>query len=282
MLTVGGGTLSVSAGLNVGSAPQSTGTVWVIGGQVMAASTSLVIGNGSGIGQMTISNGSVQANSLVLTNGANSRLALIGGALSSGGTVVTNTQRFIVGNGSSAATFNLMGGTHWFGNGLEIANGSILTGCGTVNGTVSVDPGAHVVAACGTLTFLGTVANNGTARALNGSVLNFGGAVVNNGVIDALNGGVTFSSPPTGNGAVLTTNCVPTITAIQKVGADIHVSFTTCTNGPYAVEYETDLVTGSWTALTNATATANIMTITDSGAALLPERFYRVNLVVPP
>ena len=57
---------------------------------------------------------------------------------------------------------------------------------------------------------------------------------------------------------------------------------TGASNAMYAVDYETGLVAGSWTTLTNTTGTGRIMTVTDSGAALLTQRFYRVNLVVPP
>jgi T5SS/PEP-CTERM-associated repeat protein len=277
-LTVAGGTLMLNAGLIVGA-----GTIWVSGGQLLAPSSSIVVGS-NGIGQIVISNGTVQANSLVLTNGANSQFALIGGGLSSGGTVVTNSQCFLVGNGSSAATFTMAGGAHWFGNGLEIASNATLTGCGVINGAVTVDAGAHAVATCGALTFSNTVTinGNGVVRASNGSVVNFAGPVVNNGAIDALNGGVNFSSPPSGTGYVLTASCLPVVTAIQHAGSDIHISFTTGASAPYAVSYETDLISGSWTTLTNVTGSGGIMTITNSGATLLPRRFYRVNLVVPP
>jgi T5SS/PEP-CTERM-associated repeat protein len=275
-LRVAGGSLTVSVPVYVGA-----GSVWVSAGQLQAAS--LLLGyNNYGVGQMTISNGSVQANSLILTNGANSQIALVGGTLESGGTVVTNTQRFVVGNGSSPATFGILGGTHWFGTGLEIGNSATLTGCGTINGSVIIDLGAHSVATCGKLTFAGPVTINGVARALNGSVLSFNGAVVNNGAIDVLNGSATFSVPPTGTGYILTTNCLPAIASIQQVGPDIHISFTTGTNAPYTVSYETDLVTGTWTTLTNVTGTGGTSTVIDSGATLLPKRFYRVNLVVPP
>ncbi len=277
-LTVAGGNLTSSGPVNVGA-----GSLWVSGGQLQVPS--LVIGyNNYGVGKLTISNGSVQVNSLVLTNGANSQIALVGGSLSSGGTVVTNTQGFVVGNSINAATFAMAGGTHWFANGLEVANNATLTGCGTINGTVTIDAGAHAVATCGTVTFGNTVTinGNGVVRALNGSTLSFSGPVVNNGAIDVLNGSATFNSPPTGTGYILTTNCLPVITSIQRVGSDIHVSFTTGANAPYAVNYKTDMVTATWTILTNVTGTGGSVTIVDSAAALQPKRFYQVNLVVPP
>jgi filamentous hemagglutinin len=276
-LTVAGGALTANAGLIVG-----TGTVWVSNSGQLLVPSSLVIGS-NGIGQLTISSGLVQANSLVLTNGAQSQIALVGGVLNSGGTVVTNGQNFLVGNGSSAATFAMGGGTHWFGNGLEIANKATLTGCGVINGAVTVDAGAHAVATCGALTFSNnvTINGNGVVRVSNGSVVNFAGPVVNNGAIDALNGPVNFSSPPTGTGYVLTSGCVPVITAIQRVGPDIHISFTTSNGVPYAVSYKTDMVTGTWTPLTNVTGTGGTNTVVDSGATLQPQRFYQVNLVVP-
>ena len=239
-LTVAGGTLTLNAGLIVG-----TGAVWVSGGQLLAPSSSIVVGS-NGIGQMIISNGTVQANSLVLTNGANSQFALIGGALSSGGTVVTNSQRFLVGNGSSAATFSMAGGAHWFGNGLEIANNGILTGCGTINGNVTIDSGGTVLASCGTLTFDGIVANNGTMRANGGSVLESYGPVVNNGTIDIINGATNFHGGFVNNGTVLTASSVK-ISQVSQSGQGFVVHIPSVAGHTYQLQYTTSLTPATWT-----------------------------------
>lgn len=67
------------------------------------------------------------------------------------------------------------------------------------------------------------------------------------------------------------------ITSLVIVGPDVKISFTTTNGVSYTVEYENDLVAGSWSTLTNnIPGTGGIITITDSGAAELPQRFYRV------
>ncbi|HVM62499.1 MAG TPA: hypothetical protein VMV72_16690, partial [Verrucomicrobiae bacterium] len=84
------------------------------------------------------------------------------------------------------------------------------------------------------------------------------------------------------SGFILTSNCFPVITSIQRAGSDIHVSFTTCANAPYVVSYRTDMVTGTWTPLASVTGTGGIVTVPDVGAALQPKRFYQVSLAIPP
>jgi hypothetical protein len=281
-LTVAGGALTVSSGLIVG-----TGTAWVNGGQLLAPSSSIVIGS-NGIGQMTISSGLVQANSLVLTNGANSQFAFPGGALSSGGTVVTNSQNFLVGNGSSAATFNLMGGVHWFGNGLEIASNATLSGCGTINGDVLVDAGGTVLANCGgTLTFMGSLINNGIMHAENGSVLESYDPVVNNGIIDIMDGTTNFQDTFFNNGTVVNASYFKVI-SMAKQTSDINLIWTTVGGRSYVVQTNAPQPNGSYinnfTDLSAAVAipgttlgSTNFLDI--GGATNTPARYYRVRLV---
>ena len=65
-------------------------------------------------------------------------------------------------------------------------------------------------------------------------------------------------------------------------GSDVKISFTTTNGLPYAVEANSNLTTGSWNVLTNSIAgTGGIVTFTDSGAATLPQRFYKVGPVTP-
>ena len=55
----------------------------------------------------------------------------------------------------------------------------------------------------GALTFTGIVTNNGSLRAVNGSVLESYGPVVNNGVINVIAGQTNFHSGFVNNGVVL-------------------------------------------------------------------------------
>jgi hypothetical protein len=67
------------------------------------------------------------------------------------------------------------------------------------------------------------------------------------------------------------------ITSLVIIGSDVKISFTTTNGVSYSVDYNNDLVTGSWNTLTNnITGTGGIVTIMDSGAAELLRRFYRI------
>ena len=70
------------------------------------------------------------------------------------------------------------------------------------------------------------------------------------------------------------------VTAVQVIGTNALVSFTTCASKTYRVETNGDLAVSSWATLTNnVPGTGNIVTITDTGGALPPKRFYRVKLL---
>ncbi len=72
------------------------------------------------------------------------------------------------------------------------------------------------------------------------------------------------------------------VTSLVITGSDVKISFTTTNGLPYAVEANSNLTTGSWNVLTNSIAgTGGIVTFTDSGAAALPQRFYKVGPVTP-
>jgi hypothetical protein len=67
------------------------------------------------------------------------------------------------------------------------------------------------------------------------------------------------------------------ITSLVITGPDVKIGFTTTNGVSYTVEANSDLATGSWSVLTgNISGTGGIITFTDSGAALLPQRFYKV------
>jgi len=81
------------------------------------------------------------------------------------------------------------------------------------------------------------------------------------------------------------------ITAIERVNTNILVSFTTCSNRTYGVDYALEILLPlfggpplpiDWHALTNGIAgTGSIVTFTDVGAAALPRKFYRVRVTLP-
>ncbi len=176
----------------------------------------------------------------------------------------------------------MLGGVHSFANGMEVLNSAVLSGCGTINGSVLVDAGGAVVANCGgTLTFTGIVTNNGVWTALNGSTFESYGPVVNNGLINVLNGNTNFHAGFVNNGIVLTSNSIPQIISITAAGSNIEVQFTTAAKLLYILEYTSDLVASNWTPLIGFTGPGGNVTVTDFNALLQPQRFYRVHMMVP-
>ena len=62
-----GGTMSVASLLDIGELAGSTGVVWITGGDLEATNLPTLIGN-AGVGQMTISNGTVTASRVMVSN----------------------------------------------------------------------------------------------------------------------------------------------------------------------------------------------------------------------
>jgi len=180
------------------------------------------------------------------------------------------------------ATFRLLGGVHSFANDLRIRTNAFLIGCGTISGNVVVDAGGTVLADCGgTLTFTGSVTNNGVMKAVNGSTLESYGVVVNNGLINVLSGNTNFHAGFVNNGLVLSVDSIPQIVSIRTVGNDVEIRFTTSNGATYIPEYRTNMVSGSWISLPSVVALGGTTGMIDLGAALVPQKFYRVRLEVP-
>ncbi len=248
-MLIDGGTLSVVSLLHVGEDPDSTGVVWMTGGDLLATNNTTFIGN-DGVGQMTISNGTVTASRVVVSNSSNpGTLSIQGGTLTGPLTISpqgrfvfgqgqltvmattnSNGQPFVVGDGIHAATMTLLGGTHAFDAGLTVNAGAMLNGCGTINGAV-INLGT-ITNECGTLNFAGLVTNNGTIVVSSGASTFFAGPVVNNGLINANNGTVSFSTYPVGPGTVLAPPPVAGFTASPTMGtAPLLVNFTDASSG---------------------------------------------------
>ena len=301
-LTMVAGQMTVSSLLEIGFTSGSAGSVWISGGQLTATTLPTTIGN-QGAGQMSISNGIVTMADVVVGNSSNpSTLTLTGGTLTvntlvlpnpssqfnfTGGWLnalgITNSngQMLTLGNGVTATTLNLLGGISSLGNGLEIHNNATLTGCGTINGNVTVDSGGTVLANCGTLTFTGIVINNGTMRANGGSVMESYGPVVNNGTIDIINGTTNFHGGFVNNGTVLTASSVKISQVSQSVQGFV-VQIPSVTGHTYQLLYTTSLTPATWTP-TGASQSGNggVLTFTDTGGAANPQRFYRVEVTAP-
>jgi hypothetical protein len=284
-LTIAGGSISVSSTMGIGALSNAVGFVQVSGGNLavtnISATGQLVVGQ-MGTGTFAQSGGVVTVDQLLVNNSNKSVFGFSSGVFNTKSTTVNNAQTFFVGDGTDAATYHLLGGIHSFANGLEVRSNAVLSGCGTINGSVVVDAGGAILADCGgTLTFTGIVTNNGSWTAINGSVLEAYGPVVNNGLINVIDGNTNFHGGFVNNGIVLDSESIPRIISVTVVGSDVQVQFTTDTNLTYVLEYTSDLVTGNWTPLVGFTGPGGDVIVTDFEAALQTQRFYRVHLVVP-
>ncbi len=285
-LLVAAGQFSVASNMLAGVLHGASGVIQITGGSLSITNQSetaqLVVGL-AGLGTFAQSGGAVTVDQLLVTNGASSVFSLSSGMFNTSATTINNGQTFDVGDGNDSATYHLLGGVHSFANSSEVRNNAVLSGCGTINGAVLVDPGGLVRADCGgTLTFTGVVTNNGVIVAANGSTVESYGSVVNNGTIDAITGNTSFHAGFVNNGAVLTTNSVPRIISITATDSNIQVQFTTATNLTYVFEYTGDLLAGSWIPLVGFTGLGGNVTVTDFNALVQTQRFYRVRLVVSP
>jgi len=121
------------------SASSSNNVVAIFSGNLIVANS-----DGSGVlgirrGSLTLSNGTVFADMLVVTNGAKSVLTFQSGNLSVSSSIINNGQQFVVGTGAGTATLQLRGGTHSFANGLLLTTNATLTGSGQINSSVTND-----------------------------------------------------------------------------------------------------------------------------------------------
>jgi hypothetical protein len=170
--TVAGGVVALPSSFNGFSVGVNggTGVVSQIGGQIILTNTDLNIGGlfSPAVGRMTISNGTTQARyvyvggqgdgngtvtlaggMLLATNllvNATSQVIFNSGTLQTWSSAMANNQPFVVGNGSAAAVYQLLGGTNALPKGLRIASNATLTGTGRIIGSVTnsgaIDPGA--------------------------------------------------------------------------------------------------------------------------------------------
>ena len=126
-MTIAGGTATVLSHFTVGQlgSPVSTGAVWIMGGQLTMLNQTAIIGN-SGVGQMTISNGTVAAGAVVVGNGSNpGSLTVAGGAMTMGGLTIGDC------GGTMTGTVTITGGNVFVTNAthnavLEVRSGRLV------------------------------------------------------------------------------------------------------------------------------------------------------------
>ncbi|MBM3889163.1 MAG: PEP-CTERM sorting domain-containing protein, partial [Verrucomicrobia bacterium] len=120
----------------------------VTGNQITVSGGNLLVTNSTGggaldilRGTLTLNSGTVTVNRLYATNGASSVVAFNGGTLNTAGSIVSNGVSFTVGDGTSPATFNLLGGTHRFADGFSVSSNATLMGAGTIQGDMTLAGG---------------------------------------------------------------------------------------------------------------------------------------------
>jgi T5SS/PEP-CTERM-associated repeat protein len=217
-VVLAGGATLLSSNLVIGTGQLSTGQVVVAGG-------SLSITNPGGTACLNIPNGSLALNAgtltadqIFLTNTAG-QFAFNSGTLQAMALMVSNGLPFVVGDGSSPATLQLLGGTYTFADGLVISSNATVTGCGTI---------------------FGQLANYGT----------------------------------------IATNCGPmvVIKSIGKAGPLVTLSFTSLSGSNHIVEYKDALNATNWTAiLPGMVGDGSVMTNWDTNATG-QGRFYRIRV----
>ena len=95
-------------------------------------------------GSLVFNGGVITADQLLLTNGALSTFNFNTGTLNTRAAAVANGSLFTVGNGSSTATYNMSGSTtnlHSFADGFNVPANALLTGNGTISGTLVISSG---------------------------------------------------------------------------------------------------------------------------------------------
>ncbi|MCX6997829.1 MAG: PEP-CTERM sorting domain-containing protein [Kiritimatiellaeota bacterium] len=145
------GAVTVGGNLLVGSMASATNNrVLVAGGNLNVAGT-LDIRNGA----LEVDSGSVVANSLLATNGANSAVHFNGGVAEFRAMTISGSDApTTIGNGASAMTLSL-NGPGAFQGGLNLASNATLSGSGLINDAVTVSAGGILSPgnSPGTLTF---------------------------------------------------------------------------------------------------------------------------------
>jgi hypothetical protein len=225
-------------------------------------------------GMLLLNGGFGTVDSFTATNGVQSVLTFNGGYLASGATQISNTQPTVIGDGVSTATLQLNGGTHTFVDGLSVLSNAVVTGCGTINGNVTIYPGGVVAASCGgELTFTGIVTNNGDIQVVNGTTLETYGTLVNNGILDLFDAG-----PTNFHGAFINNGTVRNGANIVISGNDVIIKVTSAGSN-YQLQVTPSLTPATWVdtgAPQSSFSFGRLLTFFDVGGATnRPSRFYR-------
>jgi fibronectin-binding autotransporter adhesin len=165
------GTVTVAM-VAMGSANSYTNSLTLDGGTLLVTNSSISM---TKYGTLTMNSGLLTTPFLTTDFTAN-KIILNGGTFQSGGTTYSNTNSFAIGNGSDAATYEMLFeppgnlGTHNFSGGVVVSNNGLLKGFAAIIGSVSVSSGGKI--APGTPASIATITQRGNLT------LNAGGTIV--------------------------------------------------------------------------------------------------------
>ena len=271
----------------------SDSATWTLSGNLTIGTdgpgNQLVLTNGGGVivmnlthtatldvqrGAFILNGGFGTVDSFTVTNNPQGVFTFNGGYLTTSATLISNTQPTIIGDGVSTATFQMNGGTHTFVDGLLVLSNAVVTGCGTINGNVTIYPGGIISASCGgTLTFTGTVTNNGDLQVVEGTTLETYGTLINNGILDLFDAG-----PTNFHGAFINNGTVRNGANIVISGNDVIIKVTSAGSN-YQLQVTPSLTPATWVdtgAPQSSFSFGRLLTFFDVGGATnRPSRFYR-------
>jgi T5SS/PEP-CTERM-associated repeat protein len=289
-----GGTTILSNDLSIARFSGSTGTVLVTGGQLAAIGQKIYVGR-EGDGQMTLSDGVVQAASLLIA--ANLTNSPTGNFVMSGGSLNLSSNLFVGSSGFSTGQVIIAGGMITLTNPAAMAILSVPSGTLTLNaGTLTTDS-VRLTNGAGQFVFNGGILNTKSTTVTNGVAFIVGdgadAATLHlDGGTHSFANGLIISSNATLNGCgtiigtivnhgTIATNCGvalvrPAITGQKKTGATNTISFTTVNGQTYTLEFKNALTDALWTALTPPTnGNGSVVTLKDT-TATTSSRFYHV------
>jgi T5SS/PEP-CTERM-associated repeat protein len=303
---IGGSTL-VSSNFTVGDELLSTAEVLIGGGSLFVTNQDSGAYLAIASGKMTLDGGETTLDNLLATNSAG-RFTFHGGTLRSKGTIISNGLPFVVGDGTNAAVFEMLGGTHLFSGGLVISSNATLSGCGTIIG--SIENHGVMATNCSAGTAPAITRQPTSLTVTQGSTVEF--SVVASGtpplfyqwyvgvgdgrdpsITGATNATLVLSNvQPTNGGnyrcivsnsfggatsalATLRVLVSPTITSVSFGASTTALSFQSISGLMYVLEYTDQLESPSWAAVDTRSGTGALLTVQDT-TATVPRRFYRV------
>jgi len=262
-------------------------------------------------GAMLVGGGDITIDSLVMTNPAG-KFTLSSGNLNCRSTRIDNGLPFTVGDGTHAASLNLLRGTHVFANGLVIASNATLTGCGTIVGAITSfgkvatncgpsgsppiisqqpadrtvvqsDSASFSVIATGDppLSYQWFLGRPAGGEALIAGATNPSLTVSNAQAADAGDYRAVISNSfgsITSQVATLRVLIPVTIANPGLSGTNFSFSWSSESGLDYTVDYKERLDAPAWTPLLNRRGNGDVLTVTNAISPLPPAGFYRVRV----